>query len=74
VTSRSWTVDHAEFPGDSIDRDSGYPDLEVELHPLGVLTAKPTFQLVLKIGDQLTILNHSTAKELEEWLHGRVNR
>ena len=73
MPSRSWVVDHAEFEGDSIDRDKGYPDLEAEVHPLGILTEKPTFQLLLKISGKHTILSYETAVELTGWLSERIH-
>jgi len=66
--TRSWIVDHAEFEGDSIDRDRGYPDLEVEVHPMGILTERPTFQLLVRIEGKVTVLTWETTKELVSWL------
>jgi hypothetical protein len=68
LTARSWVVQHAKFDGDSIDRDSGYPDLELELHPMGILTEKPTFQLLVRIVNKTTILNYTTTQEMLSWL------
>jgi hypothetical protein len=65
-----WSVLHTVIEGDTIDRDRGWPDLELELHPMG--TALPadeqSRELHISIGSKKTVLNEKGIEALMEFL------
>jgi len=67
-----WTVRHLNLEGEAVDRDRGYPDLEMEMHPLGTALPKKDQinHLKIRIGKSETWIGPDEINELRRFLDG----
>lgn len=73
--SNVWRVAHTEIEGAIIDRDRGYPDVELEMHPVGTMLPvdEQGRELVIKIGRSRTVLDDAGITALREFLDIQPN-
>lgn len=68
--SNIYRVVHRHIDGGSVDRERGWPELTVEMHPLGTELPREqqSRELHLRIGGTKTVLDKEGIDELKEFL------
>jgi hypothetical protein len=68
----SYTTEHLDLEGAMIDRENGYPEIKLELQPIGILTEHPYHRLQISINGKKTVLDNYTACLLRDWLNEKM--